>query len=79
MEEHNQNLVKVFNFLCDAGLRLKPTKCKVAWRSVEYLGHIISEERVRTDPKKLQVVREYSTPTDVKSFFNHFWCLPQLL
>ena len=68
IEEHNQNLVKVFDCLRDAGLRLKqPTKCKLAQRSVEYLGHIVSEEGVRTDPKKLQAVNEYPTPTDVKS------------
>ena len=53
MEEHNQNLVKVFDRLRVAGLKLKPTKCKLAQRSVEYLGHVVSEEGVRTDPKKL--------------------------
>ena len=67
IEEHNQNLVKVFDHLRDAGLRLKPSKCKLAKKPVEYLGHIVSEEGVRTDPKKLQAVSEYSTPTDVKS------------
>ena len=67
MEEHNQNLVKVFDRLRVAGLKLKPTKCKLAQRSVEYLGHIVSEEGVRTDPKKLQAVSEYPTPADVKS------------
>ena len=35
LEEHNQNSVKVFNCLHDVVLRLKPTKCKVAQRSVE--------------------------------------------
>ena len=67
IEEHNQYLVKVLDRLRDAGLRLKPTKCKLAQRSVEYLGHIVSEEGVRTDPKKLQAVSEYPTPTDVRS------------
>ena len=32
-----------------------------------YVGHIVSEEGVRTDSKKLQAVSEYPTPTDVKS------------
>ena len=67
IEEHNQYLVKAFDRLCDAGLRLKPTKCKLAQRSVEYHDHIVSEEGVRTDPKKLQAVSEYPTPTDIKS------------
>ena len=53
IKEHNQSLVKVFDHLRDARLRLKPTKCKLVQRSVEYLGHIVSEEGLRTDPKKL--------------------------
>ena len=51
IEKHNQNLVKVFNRLCDARCRLKPSKCKLAQRSVEHLGHIASEEEVRMDPR----------------------------
>ena len=34
-----------------AGLRLKPRKCNFA---LEYLGHLVSADGVRTDPKKLR-------------------------
>lgn len=50
-----------------AGLRLKPKKCSIAQLSVEYLGHVVSAEGVQTDPKKLQAVAQYPTPTDLKS------------
>ena len=73
--------MKVFNRLHDAGLRLKPTKCKLAptkcklaptkcklaQKSVEYLGHVVSDQGIQTDPKKLQAVNGYPTPTNVKS------------
>ena len=67
LEEHKANLVKVLNRLRQAGLKLKPKKCKFAQLEVEYLGHIVSSEGIRTDPKKLQAVHDFSIPTNVKS------------
>ena len=31
-----------------------------------YLGHVVSSEGVRTDPAKLAIGRNFSTPSDVK-------------
>ena len=50
-----------------AGLRLKPKKCTFAQPSVEYLGHVVSAEGIHTDPRKLQAVRNYPAPMDLKS------------
>ena len=52
VEKHNQNLVKVFNRLCEARCRLKPSKYKLVQRSVEHLGHIVSEEKSESGPKE---------------------------
>ena len=65
-QEHNDNLIKVFQRLRSAGLTLKPKKCKFAQLEVCYLGHVVSEEGVRTDPAKLQAVLEFPVPTNVK-------------
>ena len=46
----------------DAGLRLKPRKCKFAQEEVEYLGHVISENGMKTDPKKVDAVRKFPAP-----------------
>ena len=67
LAEHNANLTKVLDRIQSAGLRLKPKKCQIAREEVEYLGHVVSAEGVGTDPKKLEAVRQYPTPTDVKT------------
>ena len=33
---------------------------------MEYLGHFISEERVSTDPRKIEVVVNWPTPSSIK-------------
>ena len=64
-EEHLTNLVRVLDRIQSAGLKLKPQKCKFAQTEVEYLGHV-SADGVMTDPAKLQAVRDFPTPTNVK-------------
>ncbi|GFY06098.1 retrovirus-related Pol polyprotein from transposon 412 [Trichonephila clavipes] len=56
-EEHLQNIRKVLSKLRDANLKLNPSKCKLFQKEVNYLGHIISAEGVRTDPEKVSAVK----------------------
>ena len=42
-EEHLQHLEMIFKRLCEAGLKLKRTKCSFMKMHIEYLGHLISE------------------------------------
>ena len=67
LEEHNANLKTVLERLRGAGLRLKQTKCHFAGEQVEYLGHVVLAGGVQTDPKKLEAVRKFPLPTDVKT------------
>ena len=64
-EEHLTHLVRVLDRIQSAGLKLKLQKCKFALTEVEYLGHV-SADGVMTDPAKLQAVRDFPTPTNVK-------------
>ena len=51
-EKHLQHLREVFARLKSANLRLKPKKCGLLRCDVNFLGYIVSTERVRTDPSK---------------------------
>ena len=64
--EHLRNLRDVFQHLREAGLKLKPNKCDLCLEEVEFLGHIVSAEGVRTDPKKTEKVAQWPKPTSRK-------------
>lgn len=48
-----------------AGLRLKPAKCKLLQREVEFLGHVVSERGISIDPKKVVAIADFPQPTDL--------------
>ena len=64
LEEHNANLMKVLERIRDVGL---PKKCTFTLESVVYLGHVVTAKGIQTDQQKLEAVRAYPVPTDVKS------------
>lgn len=55
-------LENVLQRLLEANLKLKPSKCV----SLKFLGHIVSEERISTDPKKIKAIKEWPVPRNVK-------------
>ena len=61
-----QRLGQVFSRLDQAKLKLKPSKCCLFRRQVAYLGHIVSESGVATDPNKVQKVQDWPTPTSIQ-------------
>ena len=65
--EHLQNLRQVFERLRSANLRLKSKKCQLAEREAEYLGYVISEEGLSTDPEKIRAVKEFPVPHNIKT------------
>ena len=65
-EEHLSNLRAVFECLKQAGLKLQPTKCAFARKKVEFLGHIVSEDGIATDPAKVEKVANWPEPTSMK-------------
>ena len=53
-EEHLVRLHQVLSRIKEANLKLSPSKCKLFRHSVEYLGHVVSQDGVGTDPKKIR-------------------------
>lgn len=65
VKEMLQRLAQVFERLRQANLKLKPTKCCLFRRQVAYLGHIVSERGITTDPQKVQKIQQWPQPTNV--------------
>ena len=51
-----ERLRTVLQRLRDAGLKLSPKKCILLQKSVPFLGHVVSNHGVSTDPKRLYVL-----------------------
>jgi hypothetical protein len=65
-ESHLQHLRLVFQLLARDRWYLKLSKCSFAQRQSSYLGHVISEVGVGTDPSKLQAIHQWTVPTSTK-------------
>ena len=71
VETHIERLGEVFTRLRQAGLKLKPSKCTLFAKRVQYLGHVVSDQGVETDETKVQCVRDWPIPhhrKDVRAF-----------
>lgn len=66
MEQHIQHLREVFQLLEKHQLVVKTSKCSFGKKEVEYLGHIIGEGKVYTDPQKVEAVRAWPLPVNIK-------------
>ena len=71
LDEHIDRLQEILGRLKTAGLKLKPKKCHLFQHKVTYLGHMVSENGVETDPAKIEKVKKWPIPkniTEVKGF-----------
>ncbi|CAK1599862.1 unnamed protein product [Parnassius mnemosyne] len=62
-EEHLQNLERVLPKIQSAN-KLSPKKCSLFKQQVSFLGYVVSEEGIRTDPEKIAAVKEWPVPKD---------------
>ena len=66
VEEHLQRLDVVLGRLRRAGLKLKPEKCALLQKSVSFLGHVISDQGIGTNPEKVRAVMDWPRPTCIR-------------
>ena len=64
-DEHLKHLRIVFERLKKAGLKLNPEKCHFASSELAFLGHVISKEGIRTDPSKIDKVKDFPVPKNL--------------
>jgi len=78
-KEHEQAVWRVLEILVEHKLFLHLEKCEFHWKQIEYLGLVITENKVAMDPVKVTGVHEWPTLenwTDMQAFigFINFYC-----
>ena len=64
-ENHDTHLRVMLETLRKEQLYAKLSECEFWLNEVSFLGHIVSKERIRVDPKKIEVVVEWKPPRNV--------------
>jgi hypothetical protein len=72
LEEHVVHLEKVLQLLEQDKWQVKLSKCSFAQRQIYYLGHVISEAGVATDPLKITAIKDWPTPENAKKLKSFF-------
>ena len=67
-EEHLRRLGLLFDRIRTATLKLKPTQCQFLKRELSFLGHVVSSKGIKTDSHKVESVRPWPIPVDIKEF-----------
>ena len=65
-EEHLKHLREVLTRIQEAGLTVKPKKCKYGMAQCSYLGHVIGGGEVKMEISKVEAIQKFSTPTTKK-------------
>ncbi|GJP84180.1 hypothetical protein CLOP_g14268 [Closterium sp. NIES-67] len=66
MKQHVEHLRRVFEILRRERFYVKLSKSEFALEKVQFLGHMVSAQGVHVDPKKIEAVRTWKTPENVK-------------
>ncbi|KAA3466328.1 DNA/RNA polymerases superfamily protein [Gossypium australe] len=64
-EEHDSHLRIVLQILREKQLYAKFSKCEFWLKEMTFLGHVVSAERIRVDPRKFEVVLDWKQPKSV--------------
>ena len=62
LEEHKIEVWRPMGRFEQANLSLQPGKCEFLRREVTYLGHIVGQNGLRMDPRKLRAVEKFPLP-----------------
>jgi hypothetical protein len=61
LQDHVRHVYKVLQ------LYSKISKCFFGVKEVEYLGHIVSHERIKVDPNKIKAMMDWPIPKTLKN------------
>jgi hypothetical protein len=72
LESHSERLRELFQRFRESKLKIEPFKCEFLRAEVQLLGHVATDEGLRPNPKKTEVVRNFSEPKPVKQLRGFF-------
>ncbi|KAK5842830.1 hypothetical protein PVK06_005235 [Gossypium arboreum] len=70
-EKHDEHLRVVLQVLREKQLYAKFSKCEFWLKEVTFLGHVVSAEGIKVDPRKIEAILEWKPPksvTKIRSF-----------
>lgn len=65
-EEHLTHLQATFHCIFKAGFTLNLQKCNLMQKSLTFLGYMVSNDRIQTDPAKVEAVTQFPIPQCLK-------------
>lgn len=66
LQEHLNSIKLIFEKLKEANLKIQLDKSEFLKKETEFLGHIVTIEGIKPNPKKIQCVSNFRIPTTVK-------------
>ena len=69
-DQHVLDCAKVLGRLKEAGLKIKGKKCVFGSKSIEFLGHTVSEKGIQPSVKKVEVITKMIPPKDVNELMS---------
>ena len=66
LQDHNSRLRSVLSCLQKAGVKLSPEKCSFLREETVYLGHVINKYGIKTDPGKVEKIKNWPIPETKK-------------
>ena len=64
-EKHDEHLRIVLQVLREKVFYAKVSKCEFWLREVTFLGHVVSAEGIKVDPRKIEAILEWKPPRSV--------------
>ena len=68
LDEHINNIDKVFNLFKEPGLKLSPQKCQLAEERIDFLGYQVDFGGVSVNSERTKPILDWSTPKKVEIF-----------
>lgn len=62
LEEHKSHVDEILTVLNNAHFKVSPSKCTIAARQIEFLGHLVTPTTIEPTPDKIQAILDISPP-----------------